>query len=562
MLIDKEFNLKESLLLHKALPPLNIGDIEELERIQNLDVSGFTEADVRAEVIDPIIRILGYRKGNFSSVDREKHIKFLGKTHKYIDYTFTLWQENFWLIEAKRPLHDESFGYSELSQAIEYSIHPQINASIIVLCDGVKLELFDREEDVEKPTIHFKIKDLIINFDLLRKVLNPINIWFFYKRRVLKSIDKAFESEFNQSRVNEFLQIIENRLREKRDTILKNFQSTKFTDQNFADVISKASIDEIIDIHFFFSHTASSIHEMNTALTRHCQEHRDFDVISRILPDHYRDTNDFYYMNAMSFLIHLEKQKTTLNWAPSWLTANNDRSLDTVIKSLIRHCLSYFKDDEPRRIILLAASTFRRILKIFSIVAPETNQKSEIQHLLTRLNESEFSWNQILSSAERNILIDLDRNSILATDHFVSEFTVERYKFNTNLAKQRLSQLWQAEKLTLEKLPNYFELLNERNLDEFHPTEAASVFYDNLGHSCLCIIKSSQKWKEYILNQHINEVTTLACLGSWAAREILDISKSNELSSPSPHALSNMFFFGDGEIQNSLMRLYKRVQSH
>ncbi|WP_257284593.1 type I restriction enzyme HsdR N-terminal domain-containing protein, partial [Endozoicomonas sp. SESOKO1] len=172
MLIDKEFSIKESLLLYKGLDPLDSSNILELQRIQSLNVSGFTEADVRAEIIDPIIQILGYRKGQFSSVDRERHIRFLGKTHKYIDYSFTLWQENFWLIEAKRPLRGESFGYSELSQAIEYSIHPEINASVIVLCDGVKLELFDREENLEEPIISFKIENLVENIDLLRKMLS------------------------------------------------------------------------------------------------------------------------------------------------------------------------------------------------------------------------------------------------------------------------------------------------------------------------------------------------------------------------------------------------------
>lgn len=224
MLIDREFNVKEALLLHKELPELESRQLEELARIEKLDVENYTEADIRAEVIDPIVRILGYQKGQFSSVDREKHIRFLGKTHKYIDYSFTLWQENFWIIEAKRPLKGDHFGYSELSQATEYAIHPAINASIIVLCDGIKLEIFDREEDLENPIVTMKIENLSRDFNLLRKILAPVNIWFFYKRRVLRSIDKAFEVEFNQSRANEFLEIIERRFTEKTNQIRQNFQ--------------------------------------------------------------------------------------------------------------------------------------------------------------------------------------------------------------------------------------------------------------------------------------------------------------------------------------------------
>lgn len=183
MLIDREFSVKEALLLHKELPELDPRHLEELARIENLDVDNYTEADIRAEVIDPIVRILGYQKGQFSSVDREKHIRFLGKTHKYIDYTFTLWQENFWIIEAKRPLKGDNFGYSELSQATEYAIHPAINASIIVLCDGIKLEIFDRDEDLESPIVSMKIMNLSRDFHLLRKILAPVNIWFFLQKK-------------------------------------------------------------------------------------------------------------------------------------------------------------------------------------------------------------------------------------------------------------------------------------------------------------------------------------------------------------------------------------------
>lgn len=79
MLIDKSLSIKDGLLLHKNIEPLCDTHIEELREIERLDVTGFTEADVRAEIIDPIVRILGYKKNQFSSVDREKHISFLGK---------------------------------------------------------------------------------------------------------------------------------------------------------------------------------------------------------------------------------------------------------------------------------------------------------------------------------------------------------------------------------------------------------------------------------------------------------------------------------------------------
>ncbi len=277
-------NIQEKLLIHKGLEPLNSEDLKELNFIQQLDVIGFSEADVREEIINPILKILGYRKGQYFSVDRERHLRFLGKKSKYIDYNMTLWKENFWIIEAKKPLKGNSFNYQELKQAVEYSIHPQINAAIVVLCDGVKLEVFDREENLEKAILSFKIIDLIDNFDKLRNLVSPMQIWFFYKRRVLKSIDKAFESEFNLKRVDEFKSLIEDTLLKKRGKILRNFQSMEFKDMDNYDALSNATIEDIIDGYFFSIQSIHSLDIMNKNLINNCKEKGDFHLIYKMFP--------------------------------------------------------------------------------------------------------------------------------------------------------------------------------------------------------------------------------------------------------------------------------------
>jgi len=325
MLIDNEFNLKDALLLHKELPELDKNTVAELVRIQSLNVEGYTEADVRAEVIDPIVRILGYQKGQFSSVDREKHIRFLGKTHKYIDYAFTLWRENFWIIEAKRPLGGDHFGYAELSQATEYAIHPAINASIIVLCDGIKFEVFDREEDLETPIISIKIANLATDFHLIGQILSPINIWFFYKRKILRSIDKAFEYEFNQSRADEFLQLIERRFLEKRGQILKNFQNTKKIDDNSYELqLTNSSFEDIIDIHYGMSQSRKSTEVMNNVLLSHLSSGGCFRIFNKLMPINYKDCNINYYMHLLSFLIILDERSINLPRLPCWLFDNEE----------------------------------------------------------------------------------------------------------------------------------------------------------------------------------------------------------------------------------------------
>ena len=556
-MLNKEFIVKENLLTHKNIEPLDQISIDELKKIQALDVSNFSEADVREEIINPIIKILGYRKGQFASVDREKHIKFLNKS-RFIDYKITLWEENFWIIEAKKPLDGDSFGYEELKQVTEYSIHPDINATIVVLCDGRKLELFDREDSLETPILSFKIKELTAHIDSLRKILCPMQIWFFYKRRVLRAIDKAFEKEFNQKRANEFLKIIENRFREKKIQILKNFKSNQYTDKSIDEGLLSANFEEIIDNYYFYTYSIPTMLSMNAILVDE-YINKKLIVLNKIFPDYYRNINDAYYVNALSFLLQLEKKLNILNWVPASLVKNGDNTTNAMIKSLIKYTLTYFEDDVPRRIILLASATFRRIYKILYISQPELREACELNHLLTRYVVSESSWIQILSSPESSIIHMIDISTSNSTDKFVKEFVDdEGYRFNSNLAKQRLEKLWLIEKTLLQKISNYSELRKEANVRELYPTELSSVAYDNLGHLCLCVLKDSEEWKRYVLANHKNEVENLALTGLWAAEEILKENILSDIPFDKGKYFAERFFFGDSDTQSILYTLYNK----
>lgn len=555
MLIDKEFNVKEVLLTHKNIEPLNFSQVQELKRIEGLDVGGFSEADVRAEVIDPIVRLLGYGKGQVFSVDREKHIRFLGKTSRYIDYSCTVWREDFWIIEAKKPLKGSRFGYKELSQAVEYAIHPEINASIIMICDGLKIEVFDRDEDVENPVLSFEVVRLYENFDELRKILSPINLWFFYKRRVLRAIDRAFEAEFNQARVDEFFDIVRRRLDGKRSKIHENFRTTKFADRSLVDVVSAASFEEIVDLYYFYPQSRPVMSAMNQVLLK-AYEESPFKVMFKIFPDGYRDANESYYMNAISFLIELEGKVDILTWVPSWLSVSQTRKTEDVIGKLLNLLLSYFKSDDSRKAILLASSTYRRIFKAIAVVRPDQQRAGQLTHALMRFNFSELSWHQIVSSPERNVLIDIDSMTINATSDFVAEFSAENRMFKVGLAKLKLAELWELESSILSGVSNYDGLLRERDYGEIFPTEASSVVYDNLGHGCLCVVKESEKWKSYVITNHFKDLIELVGMGSWSAREIVGDAFELPVDDGRVSKVSERFFWGDIERLKSLAGHY------
>ena len=75
--------LIEQLMHNKAVEPLESAVGAELERIVQLDVSGYNEMDVRAEIIDPLLRVLGYDIRTDFRPEREKRLFILGKLSRW-----------------------------------------------------------------------------------------------------------------------------------------------------------------------------------------------------------------------------------------------------------------------------------------------------------------------------------------------------------------------------------------------------------------------------------------------------------------------------------------------
>jgi hypothetical protein len=534
----------EDLLQFKALEPLSKEARDQLERIEKLDVTGFSEAEVRAFVIDPIVRILGYDKGSIFSIDLEKKIGFLEKG-KFIDYKMTLWKENFWLIEAKRPRPGKTaFEYADLAQAVEYAIHPEVNAALVVLCDGEKFEVFDRELSLTAPVLRVRRNELIAQFDKIRLLLEPWQIWFFQKRRIVRLLDKVFDKEFNLNRVNEFKALIERRLDSKRSVILDNFRAQISSDEEFEkseEHLRRADDVELIDVHFFLNNPVRTTHVIIDTVDRCVQN--PFRILHRIFPDHPRDANDLYYMHALWFLMAVQKKQLDPHWLPTWL-AGPERKLNSAIERLIGLGLTSFAGDEPRKIILLAAATFRRIFKILFVGREDQWRAGELLHALNRYMTPELSWAQIVGSAAGQLLWQLNGATVTATSQFVRECTGDGHRFLTESARSKLSSLWKIEKGFLASIPNYNRLRQERSLGELFPTEASDVSYDHLAHSCLCAVELFPNWKAFTLAHHRTEVELAASFGSWQARKWLAIDDRSEVPRPSDAVIAARFSSG------------------
>ncbi|MHB1282296.1 MAG: type I restriction enzyme HsdR N-terminal domain-containing protein [Metallibacterium scheffleri] len=548
----------ESLQQFKALAALGADSIAVLARIEGLDVADFNEAEVRANIIDPMVRVLGYDKGTDFSVDLERYLKVLEKDLKP-DYKFNLWQADFWILEAKKPRFGEAnFAYKDLSQALEYAAHPQINAALVVLCDGIKIEVFDREVDLTRPILHVDREHLRRDFGKLRHLLEPWQLWFFQKRRILRSLDKVFDREFNMQRVEEFKALVEARLNSKRQIILENFRRNMKPDTaEVSEMLLRAPIEDLVEVHLFLNHPVPALRAMTTALIKH-SEFGSFRTLFRILPDQPRDTNDLFYGQALRYLFELAETRETVEWFPAWLAQGQQSNVkvEFIAQHLLRLCVTHFAADEARKTILLAAAAFRRVIKVLLMSSDVQWRQAQVLHILDRYQTPELAWRQAVASPAGQMLGMLESGTLGATYRFVAACRGERGEFKTESAKLKLKAIWQFEKEILSAIDNYPKLREERALGEMHPTESVSVNYDFLGHFALCVVSSIPKWKEYILQTHQAELRTLAALGSWSARELLGLEKTAPYPPLSDEEVATRFFFGDIAMMRALRSGY------
>lgn len=568
MLIDNEFDIKTTLLTNKNLRQLTSLEKEELERIQKLDVLEFSEADVREEIINPILKVLGYQKGQYSSLDREKHLRFFNdnkrnQKDKFIDYSATLWKESFWIIEAKRPLNKDNFSFEHFKQALIYAVHPEINAAIIVLCDGIILSVFDREENVEFPILSFKITDLLLYIDELRKILCPEHIWYFYKRKILRSIDKSFEIEFNYNRTEEFLSIINNRFKAKREHIWQNLRNLKLSDKEkleFITWLNNSSSDEIIEGQFYWGQSRYYLSQINMRLINGYLDKEKFKIMYKLFPEEYSVINDDFCANSLAFLLHLSQKVNEVYYCPPWLRKREDNyssnvPINSVIKELIHHNLTHFKDDSIRHTILLLSSSFLRISKILAVCLPLNQITAKQSYLLQRFYDTDISWQQITSSVESHLISNYKITALLALAGYVDSLQGKNNReFKVTTAQQGLIDLWKLEISLLEAIPNYTVLEEELDLGEIWEP-SCTVTFDYLAHYTVCLLLHDSNWMKYVIDNYPNELNLLKKINSWAIdklhyqyTELSDDEKDN--------LLSERLFLGHKDIYLKLKKLY------
>ena len=151
----------------------------------------FKESAVREELINPLIKKLGYKANGINKIVYDKglqhpFVKVGSKKRKIIivpDYLFEVNGIYAWVLDAKAPREIIKEG-EHLEQIYFYAIHPDIRADIYALCNGEEFIAF--EKDRNEPVLYFKLKDINLHWSKFEKYLNPD--YFNSKRKLLKEV--------------------------------------------------------------------------------------------------------------------------------------------------------------------------------------------------------------------------------------------------------------------------------------------------------------------------------------------------------------------------------------
>lgn len=243
-----------------------------------------------------------------------------------------------------------------------------------------------------------------------------------------------------------------------------------------------------------------------------------------------------------------------MQWLPQWLGGGSD--LTVAVKTFIALCVTQFSSDPGRQAVLLCAAALRRVLKLRMVADANSLQIGEALHALNRHFVREDAWGPLLSSPPRELLLSLDSLAVRAIDAMVRRCSDANGQLKSEMVRQELRAIWQAELAVLGAVPNYVELVAERGMQEVCPTEAVDVVYDLVGHGALCVVDEYDDWKQYVLAVHKCDVEALAGMDSWQARRWLSDDDAPQ-ERPPDQVIADRFFLGDVQTLRRLRKAYQ-----
>ena len=175
----------------------------DLQALATYDFEGRSEDDVRADWIEPLLRLLGYGLGTLNDIVRGEVLplsppfRAVGRESIKYDIKPTVRGHGLWIIEAKKPV-DDLFSDAHLVQVWTYGTDPRVNVPLAVLCDGQRLGVFDLTKDRwDVPEYDQPQQELPAHFDELQSILGAKRVAEWVRRRQLRHLETALRAQLD-----------------------------------------------------------------------------------------------------------------------------------------------------------------------------------------------------------------------------------------------------------------------------------------------------------------------------------------------------------------------------
>lgn len=148
-----------------------------------MKLEGANETDVRAEIAEPLLAALGYRRGTSNDISRELSLTYarqsLGRKKPSdpplrgrADFVLSVLGAGRWVLETKAP--HEAIDLDAIEQAITYARHPEVSAAYAVILNGVRITVHHTSQtSAEKPLVDLAISDAASLAKQLVGLLSP-----------------------------------------------------------------------------------------------------------------------------------------------------------------------------------------------------------------------------------------------------------------------------------------------------------------------------------------------------------------------------------------------------
>jgi len=170
---------------------------------QLLNSAEFKEDAVREELINPLLKQLGYKAYGHNRIVYSKSLAHpfvkIGSKSRQInivpDYLFEIDGKYTWVLDAKAPNENISSG-DHIEQVYSYAIHPDIQAEVFALCNGKEFAAYSRNK--KEPLLFFQLSEIDKHWDEIQRLLSPDK---FVEKQILGEPPTVYEkkSDFSYS---------------------------------------------------------------------------------------------------------------------------------------------------------------------------------------------------------------------------------------------------------------------------------------------------------------------------------------------------------------------------